>query len=101
MSPTTPTQTPASPPPWHFGETLLGKYNVSSDERPLDNRAAVCVDEQNAAYITNAANCYPELLAVAQSIRAALNCNYESATIEYEFGARLDAAIAKATGGAK
>src|SRR5258708_6740505 len=40
----------------------------------------------------------PELLAALVNVRAALNCHYDSAVIESEYGALIDAAIAKAKG---
>lgn len=46
----------------------------------------------------NALTVMPELLSALFNVRAALNCHYDWGAIEYEYGAQIDAAIAKAGG---
>lgn len=81
---------PAGP----FGGTF-GIYH----ETEVGGRAlAICYREADAQRIFNAVRAHDDLLAALTSVRAALNCHYDSAVIESEYGAVIDAAIAKAGG---
>ena len=75
--------------PWHDGAPYWAT-----------GRPAVLVtpDKATAERSARALNAHADLLAACEKVRAALNCNYDRAIIESEYGALLDAAIAAARG---
>lgn len=100
LSPT-PCDKPAhTPGPWEcFGPFSLPDSNGGREVWTVsahNDTQLICevYTQDNAALIV----AVPDLLAALANVRAALNCHYDSAVIESQYGAMIDAAIARAKG---